>query len=151
MTTINKTKKNLVEIVCEARQNRTFEFLSIDGIKLDGSHGAVCVLDYANEKDKQNAINFIQKVVDNSDKRGMQLVMEVAYAYQMAALHGEFGIPTNAATETVTIDDEEYTIVYEQSTIYNKDMTKEIANCKEYTNFPNEAIKAILIERVKKA
>ena len=151
MTTINKTKKNLVEIICEARQNRTFEFLSIDGIKLDGSHGALCVLDYMDENDKMNAINFIQKVVDNSDKRGMQLVMEVARAYHMAAMHGELGIPTDCKKETVTIDDEEYVIVYDKSAIYNKDMTKEIANCAEYTDFPNEAIKAILIERVKKA
>jgi hypothetical protein len=140
----------MVEIVTESRHGQTFEFLSIDGIKLDGhSCAAMCVIDYDTEEAKAAGINFIQKVVDNSDKRGMELVIEVARAYQMAAMHHELGIPTDAKPEAVKVNDKDMNIMYSKKAIYNRDLTKEIANCKDLPDMPKEAIKAVLIERAK--
>lgn len=144
---IARNNKPLFEIVTEARQGQTFEFLSIDGIKLDGSHGVLGVLDYKNEIDRMNAINFIQKVVDNSNNRGMQLVNEVFHAYRTAAMHGELGISANEKPESVKVKGKKMNIMYSNKTIYNEDMTKEIANCKDLPNMPKEAIKAVLMER----
>ena len=154
MTNITKTnnKKSLVEIVTEPRREHTFEFLCIDGIKLDGrSCGAMCVLNYDTEEAKEAAINFIQNIVDNSDKRGMELVFEVAMAYQMAATHHELGIPANSKPEAVKVNNKDMNILYDKKAIYNSDLTKEIANCKDLPDMPKEAIKAVLIERAKNA
>ena len=152
MTNITKTnnKKSLVEIVTETRRGQTFEFLCIDGIKLDGrSCGAMCVLNYDTEEAKEAAINFIQNIVDNSDKRGMELVFEVAMAYQMAAMHHELDIPTDVKPEAIKINGKDMNILYNKKAIYNSDLTKEIANCNDLPDMPKEAIKAVLIERAK--
>ena len=139
---INITRSNrpLVEIVTEARMGQTFEFLCIDGIK-------VGVAGYSNPKDKETAIKFIQDIVNNSDKRGMQLAMEVGNAYRMAAMQGELGVPTNEKPESVEVNGKKMVIMYSNKTIYNENMTKEIANCKDLPNMPKEAIKAVLMER----
>ena len=148
--TKTNTKKSLVEIVSESRNGRTYEFLSIDGIKLDGcSCGALCVLNYNSEEDKAAAIEFIQQVVDNSDKRGMELVFEVAKAYQTAAIHNELGIPSDSKPEEVTVNKIKMKIIYSKKAIYNEDLTKEIANCEDLPDMPKEAIKAVLVERAK--
>ena len=155
--TINNTQKPLVEIVTESRNGQTFEFLSIDGIKLDGRVdernkrpcGALCVLNYRSEAEKLANIEFIQKIVDNSNKRGMALVFEVAQAYQMAAMQHELGIPTDDKPETVDIKGYNCKIIYSKKTMYNETLTEEITNCKDLPDMPKEAIKAVLIERAK--
>ena len=151
MTNITKTnnKKSMFEIVSEMRNGQTIEFLCIDGIKLDGSRGVICTLTYSDEEQKQAAINFIQEVVNNSNKRGMELVFEVAMAYKMAAMHHELGIPTGCKPEAVKVNGKDMNILYDKKAIYNSDLTKEIANCKDLPDMPKEAIKAVLIERAK--
>ena len=153
MTNITKTnnKKSMFEIVSEMRNGQTIEFLCIDGIKLDGSRGAICTLTYSDEEQKQAAINFIQKVVDNSDKRGMELVFEVAKACQMAAMHHELGVPAGCKPEVVRVNGKDMNILYDKKAIYNSDCTKEIANCREDKITEKEAIKLLLIERAKNA
>ena len=154
MTNITKTnnKKSLFEIVSEMRNGQTIEFLCIDGIVLDGKHSmCMATLSYADEESREAAINFIQKIINNSDKRGMELVMEVAEAYQMAAMHHELGIPANCKPETVKVNGKDMSILYDKKAIYNSDCTKEVANCKDLPDMPKEAIKAVLIERAKNA
>ena len=159
MTNITKTnnKKSLVEIVTEERCGRTIEFVCIDGIKLDGSPinfneagmigmgGAVCTITEPWE------VEFIQNVVDNSDKRGVELVFEVANAFQMAGKHHELGIPTDDKPDVVDVNGKTMSILYSKKTIYNSDLTEEIANCNDLPDMPKEAIKAVLIERAKNA
>ena len=152
MTNITKTntKKSMFEIVSEIRNGQTVEFLCIDGIVLDGKHSmCMATLSYADEKSKEAAINFIQKIINNSDKRGMELVMEVAEAYQMAAMHHELGIPANCKPEAVKVNGEDMNILYDKKAIYNSDCTVEIANCREDKITEKEAIKLLLIERAK--
>lgn len=155
MTNITKTntKKSLFEIVSEVRNGTTVEFLCIDGIKLDGTGPfmGMGTLIYDSEESKQAAINFIQKVVDNSDKRGMDLVFEVAKACQMAAMHHELGVPAGCKPEAVKVNGKDMNILYDKKAIYNSDCTKEIANCTDLPDMPKEAIKAVLVERAKNA
>ena len=154
MTNITKTntKKSMFEIVSEMRNGQTVAFLCIDGIVLDGKH-SVCMatLSYADEESKEAAINFIQKIINNSDKRGMELVMEVAEAYQMAATHHELGIPSGCKPEAVKVNGKDMNILYDKKAIYNSDCTVEIANCREDKITEKEAIKLLLIERAKNA
>ena len=153
MTNITKTNnhKSMFEIVSEVRNGITVEFLCIDGIKLDGSRGVMCTLSYSDEEQKQAAINFIQEVVNNSNKRGMELVFEVAMANQMAAMQHELGIPAGCKPETVKVNGKDMNILYDKKAIYNSDCTKEIANCREDKITEKEAIKLLLIERAKNA
>lgn len=155
MTNITKTnnKKSMFEIVSEVRNGVTVEFLCIDGIKLDGTGPfmGMGTLIYDSEESKQAAINFIQKIVDNSDKRGMELVFEIAKACQMAAMHHELGIPANGKPEAVKVNGKDMNILYDKKAIYNSDCTVEIANCREDKITEKEAIKLLLIERAKNA
>ena len=154
MTNITKTnnKKSLFEIVSEMRNGQTVEFLCIDGIVLDGKHSmCMATLNYADEESREAAINFIQKIVDNSNKRGMELVFEIAEAYQMAAMHHELGIPASCKPEAVKVNGKDMNILYDKKAIYNSDCTKEIANCREDKITEKEAIKLLLIERAKNA
>lgn len=155
MTNITKTnnKKSLFEIVTENRNGITHEFVCIDGIKLDGTCGALCTLSYLNEEDKNAAIEFIQKIVDNSDKRGWELVFEVARAQQMAAMHQENGVADDKLEE-VEVNGETMHISYKKKAIYAYDATEEVANLNDIEGvdkYPKEAIKTILIERAKNA
>lgn len=154
-TNITKTnnKKSLFEIVTENRNGITHEFMCIDGIKLDGTCGALCTLSYLNEEGKNAAIEFIQKIVDNSDKRGWELIFEVARAQQMAAMHQENGVADDKLEE-VEVNDKKMHISYKKKTIYACDATKEVANLNDIEGvdkYPKEAIKTILVERAKNA
>lgn len=152
-TNITKTnnKKSIVEIVSEIRNGSVIEFLCIDGIKLNGTCGALCTLNYSSAEDKETGINFIQTIVDNSDKRGWPLVFEVAKAYQMAAIQQELGIPADAKPEIIKINGKNFNILYDKKAIYNETMTEKIADCKDLPDMPKEAVKAVLVERAKNA
>ena len=142
--TKNNTRKSMVEIVKSIRQSTEVEILKIDGIECG-------IMGYANEADKQAGIAVIQQIVDNSDKRGYALAMEVMQTMTVAGLQKEAGIPANANPETVKVNGEDMNILYDKKAIYNSDLTKEIANCNDLPDMPKEAIKAVLVERAKNA
>lgn len=142
--TKKNTRKSMVEIVKSIRQNTEVEILKIDGIECG-------IMGYANEADKQAGIAVIQQIVDNSDKRGYVLAMEVMKTMTVAGLQKEAGIPADAKPETIKVNGEDMNILYDKKAIYNSDLTKEVANCNDLPDMPNEAVKAILVERAKNA
>lgn len=142
--TKNNTRKSMVEIVKSIRQNSEVEILKIDGIECG-------IMGYANEADKQAGIAVVQKIVDNSDKRGWALAMEVMQTMLVAGWQNEAGVPADAKPESIKVNGKDMNILYDKKAIYNSDLTKEIANCKDLTDMPKEAIKAVLIERAKNA
>ena len=142
--TKNNTRKSMVEIVKSIRQSTEVEILKIDGIECG-------IMGYANEADKQAGIAVVQQIVDNSDKRGLALAMEVMQTMTVAGLQKEAGIPADAKPETVKVNEEDMNILYDKKAIYNSNLTKEIANCNDLPDMPEEAIKAVLVERAKNA
>lgn len=140
--TKNNTRKSMVEIVKTIRQNAEVEILKIDGIECG-------IMGYANEDDKQAGIAVIQEIVDNSDKQGYALVMEVMQTMLVASRQKEAGIPADAKPEAVKVNGKDMNILYSKKAIYNSDLTKELANCKDLPDMPKEAIRAVLIERAK--
>lgn len=140
--TKNNARKSMVEIVKSIRQNSEVEILKIDGIECG-------IMGYANEADKQAGISVIQEIVDNSDKRGWALAMEVMQTMMVAGWQNEAGVPADATPEAVKVNNKDMNILYDKKAIYNSDLTKEIANCKDLPDMPKEAIKAVLIERAK--
>lgn len=140
--TKNNTRKSMVEIVKSIRQNSEVEILKIDGIECG-------IMGYANEADKQAGISVVQEIVDNSDKRGLELAMEVMQTMMVAGLQNEAGVPADATPEAVKVNNKDMNILYDKKAIYNSDLTKEIANCNDLPDMPKEAIKAVLIERAK--
>lgn len=81
--TKNNARKSMVEIVKSIRQNSEVEILKIDGIECG-------IMGYANEADKQAGISVIQEIVDNSDKRGWALAMEVMQTMMVAGWQNEW-------------------------------------------------------------
>lgn len=142
--TKNNARKSMVEIVKSIRQNSEVEILKIDGVECG-------IMGYANEVDKAAGIAAIQEIVDNSDKRGYALAMEVVQTMMIAGAQNEAGVPANAVPETVKVNGKDMNILYDKKAIYNSDLTKEIANCKDLPDMPKEAVKAVLIERAKNA
>ena len=142
--TKNNTRKSMVEIVKSIRQNSEVEILKIDGVECG-------IMGYTNEADKQAGIAAIQEIVNNSDKRGWALAMEVMQTMVVASRQKEAGIPADAKPETVKVNGKDMNILYPEKAIYNETMTKKIADCSDLPDMPNEAIKAVLIERAKNA
>ena len=134
----------MVEIVKAIRQNAEVEILKIGDIECG-------IMGYANEADKQAGITAIQEIVDNSDKQGYALIMEVMQTMIVAGWQNEAGVPANAKPETVKVNGKDMNILYDKKAIYNDTMTCEIANCTDLPDMPKEAIKAVLIERAKNA
>lgn len=140
--TKNNTRKSVIEIVKSIRQNSEVEILKIDGIECG-------VMGYDNDASKAAGIAAIQEVVDNSDKTGFDLVMEVVRVMSIAGKQNENGVSADAEPEAVKVKGVNMNILYDKKAIYNSDLTKEIANCKDLPDMPKEAIKAVLIERAK--
>ena len=143
-TNITKTnnQKSRFEIIKAVRNGIEVEIVCIDGIQC-GTMG------YANEADRKAGIDAIQKIVDNSNKRGYGLIKEVAEVLYQAAQQKDAGVPANATPEEVTINSKKFMILYDKKGIYNDIMTQEIANCRDLPDMPKEAIKAVLVERAK--
>ena len=135
MATIN-TKKNatLNRVQMLKDSNSNMEYLSIDGIPC-GYMGSV------SEADREAGIRCIQKIVDNSNKKGYDLIREVIAQVKFEADMNEKQIQPD---EQVRIEDEDCVISYQSKKIY--DMAgKELADASDIgDNTPKEAIREIL-------
>ena len=134
MANINNNKKSLNRVQLMKENNSNLEFLYIDGIKV-GAMGSV------SEADREAGIAAIQRIVDNSNKKGMALVMEVMSQVNFEASMNENNIQPD---EQVRIEDEDCVISYQSKKIY--DMAgKELADASDMEdNIPKEAIREIL-------
>ena len=134
MANINNSKKSLNRVALMKENNSNLEFLYIDGIKV-GAMGSV------SDADREAGIKVIQRIVDNSNKKGMALVMEV-----MSQVNFESSMNENhiIPDEQVKVEDEDCVISYQSKKIY--DMAgKELADASDIgDNTPKEAIREIL-------
>ena len=135
MATIN-TKKNatLNRVQMLKDSNSNMEYLSIDGIPC-GYMGSV------SEADRETGIRCIQKIVDNSNKKGYDLIREVMAQVKFEADMNEKQIQPD---EQVKVENEDCVISYQSKKIY--DMAgKELADASDIgDNTPKEAIREIL-------
>ena len=134
MANINNTKKSLNRVQLMKENNSNLEFLYIDEIKV-GAMGSV------SEADREAGLAVIQRIVNNSDKKGMALVMEIMSQVNFEASMNENNIQPD---EQVRIEDEDCVISYQSKKIY--DMAgKELADASDMgDNIPKEAILEIL-------
>ena len=134
MANINNNKKSLNRVQLMKENNSNLEFLYIDGIKV-GAMGSV------SDADREAGLAVIQRIVNNSDKKGMALVMEVMSQVNFEASMNENHIIPD---EMVKIEDEDCVISYQSKKIY--DMAgKELADASDMgDNIPKEAIREIL-------
>ena len=134
MANINNSKNTLNRVALMKENNSNLEFLYIDGIKV-GAMGSV------SDADREAGIAVIQRIVDNSNKKGMALVMEVMSQVNFEASMNENHI---APDEQVKVEDEDCVISYQSKKIY--DMAgKELASASDIgDNTPKEAIREIL-------
>ena len=134
MANINNNKKSLNRVQLMKENNSNLEFLYIDGIKV-GAMGSV------SEADREAGLAAIQRIVDNSNKKEMALVMEVMSQINFEASMNENNIQPD---EQVRIEDEDCVISYQSKKIY--DMAgKELADASDMgDNIPKEAIREIL-------
>lgn len=134
MANINNTKKSLNRVQLMKENNSNLEFLYIDEIKV-GAMGSV------SEADREAGLAVIRRIVNNSDKKGMALVMEVMSQVNFEASMNENNIQPD---EQVRIEDEDCVISYQSKKIY--DMAgKELADASDMgDNIPKEAIREIL-------
>ena len=134
MANINNTKKSLNRVQLMKENNSNLEFLYIDEIKV-GAMGSV------SDADREAGVAVIQRIVNNSDKKGMALVMEVMSQVNFEASMNENNIQPD---EQVRIEDEDGVISYQSKKIY--DMAgKELADASDMgDNIPKEAIREIL-------
>lgn len=135
MANINNKKNatlNRVQMLKDSNSN--MEYLSIDGIPC-GYMGSV------SEADREAGIRCIQKIVDNSNKKGYDLIREVMAQVKFEADMNEKQIQPD---EQVKIEDEDCVISYQSKKIY--DMAgKELADASDIgDNTPKEAIREIL-------
>ena len=135
MATIN-TKKNatLNRVQMLKDSNSNMEYLSIDGIPC-GYMGSV------SEADREAGIRCIQKIVDNSNKKGYDLIREVMAQVKFEADMNEKQIQPD---EQVKVENEDCVISYQSKKIY--DMAgKELADASDIgDNTSKEALREIL-------
>ena len=134
MANINNNKKSLNHVQLMKENNSNLEFLYIDGIKV-GAMGSV------SDADREAGVAVIQRIVNNSDKKGVALIMEVMSQVNFEASMNENNIQPD---EQVRIEDEDCVISYQSKKIY--DMAgKELADASDMgDNIPKEAIREIL-------
>ena len=134
MANINNSKKSLNRVALMKENNSNLEFLYIDGIKV-GAMGSV------SDADREAGIAVIQRIVDNSNKKGMALVMEVMSQVNFEASMNENNIQPD---EQVKVENTDCVISYQSKKIY--DMAgKELADASDMgDNTPKEAIREIL-------
>ena len=135
MANINNKKNatlNRVQMLKDSNSN--MEYLSIDGIPC-GYMGSV------SEADREAGIRCIQKIVDNSNKKGYDLIREVMSQVKFEADMNENHIIPD---EQVRVEDKDCVISYQSKKIY--DMAgKELASTSDIGgNTSKEAIREIL-------
>ena len=142
MANINiNTKKSLNRIQLMKENNTNMEFLYIDGIKC-GCMGSV------NDRDREAGLAVIQRIVDNSDKTGMALVMEVIAQVQFEASMNEKEINPDEVLE-VKVDGITYPCVlsYEKKVLFDE-AGEEICNARDIDcELDERALKALLEAR----
>lgn len=134
MANITNNKDSLNRVALMKKNNSNLEFLYIDGIN-------VGCMSSVNKHDRETGLAVIQRIVDNSEKKGMALVIEVMSQVIFEASMNENHIQPD---EQVRIEDEDYIISYQSKKIY--DMAgNELADASDMEdNIPKEAIREIL-------
>lgn len=134
MANINNNKKNMNRVQLMKENGSNLEFLYIDNIKI-GAMGSV------SDADREAGIAVIQRIVDNSNKKGMALVMEVMSQVNFEASMNENNIQPD---EQVKVENTDCVISYKDKKIY--DMAgKELASASDMgSDTPKEAIREIL-------
>lgn len=142
MANINiNTKKSLNRVQLMKENNTNMEFLYIDGIRC-GCMGSV------NDRDREAGLAVIQRIVDNSDKTGMALVMEVIAQVQFEASMNEKEINPDEVLE-VKVDGITYSCVlsYEKKALFDE-AGEEICNARDIDcELDERALKALLEAR----
>lgn len=142
MANINiNTKKSLNRVQLMKENNTNLEYLYIDNIKV-GVMGSI------SEKDKEAGLAAIQRIVDNSDKTGMALVMEVMMQSQFEASRNEKEINPDEVLE-VKVDGITYPCVlsYEKKALFDE-AGDEICNTRDIDcELDERALKALLEAR----
>lgn len=134
MANINNNKKNMNRVQLMKENGSNLEFLYIDNIKI-GAMGSV------SDADREAGIKVIQRIVDNSNKKGMALVMEVMSQVDFEASMNENHIIPD---EQVRIEDKDCVISYQSKKIYDM-VGKELADASDIgANTSKEAIREIL-------
>lgn len=142
MANINiNTKKSLNRVQLMKENNTNLEYLYIDGIKC-GCMGSV------NDRDREAGLAVIQRIVDNNDKTGMALVMEVMAQVNFEASMNEKEINPDEVLE-VKVDGITYPCVlsYEKKALYDE-AGEEICNTRDIDcELDERALKALLEAR----
>lgn len=142
MANINiNTKKFLNRVQLMKENNTNLEYLYIDNIKV-GIMGSV------SEKDKEAGLAAIQRIVDNSDKTGMALVMEVMAQVQFESSMNEKEINPDEVLE-VKVNGITYPCVlsYEKKALFDE-AGEEICNTRDIDcELDERALKALLEAR----
>lgn len=139
--------KTTVQLIQETNAaGVTLEYLAIDGVKI-GTMG------YTSQKDKEAAIKFVQRIVDNSQNTGYALYNEIMQTCMTGAAMTEEGIEAKDSEE-IEIDDVPVIINYEAQKAYIgiNNSLEAIADLEDLDcDLPAEAVKALLVERSKTA
>lgn len=139
--------KTTVELIQETNAaGVTLEYLAIDGVKI-GTMG------YTSQKDKEAAIKFVQRIVDNSQNTGYALYNEIMQTCMTGAAMTEEGIEAKDSEE-IEIDNVPVIINYEAQKAYIgiNNSLEAIADLEDLDcELPAEAVKALLVERSKTA
>ena len=142
MANINiNTKKSLNRVQIMKENDTNLEYLYIDNIRV-GVMGSV------NDHDREKAIAAIQRMVDNSNKTGMALVMEIMLQSQFEASMNEKGINPDEVLE-VKVDGITYPCVlsYEKKALYDE-AGEEICNTRDIDcELDERALKALIEAR----
>lgn len=142
MANINiNTKKSLNRVQLMKENDTNLEYLYIDNIRV-GVMGSV------NDHDREKAIAAIQRMVDNSNKTGMALVMEIMLQSQFEASMNEKGINPDEVLE-VKVDGITYPCVlsYEKKALFDE-AGEEICNTRDIDcELDERALKALLEAR----
>lgn len=145
MANITNNKKNMNRVQLMKENDSNLEFLYIDGIKC-GCMGSV------NDRDREAGLAVIQRIVDNSNKTGYALVMEVMSQVQFEAAMNEKEINPDEVLE-VKVDSTTYPCVlsYEKKALYDE-AGEEICNARDIEcELDERALKAFLEARAKVA
>ena len=134
MANIN-IQKNPVELRKEIKKNgASIEYIYIDGVKCG-------ILGSVSEADREAALKVLNDAYIAS---GGDIMMMMANLDAIAALTEKKVEPD----EVVTVKEEEFIISYAKKTAYTMH-GDEVANCADLPDMPKEAVKAILVERIK--